>query len=81
MADPIPFRRPIRWDNLRSDEAERLIRQRVRDTDNVIISRHALKRVRERFEQEWFTSEDVYWILETGTIPTGRRGKPQPNGR
>jgi hypothetical protein len=68
MADPIPFRRPIRWDNLRADEAERLVRERVRDTDNVIISRHALKRIRERFEGPDFTSDDVYWILETGTI-------------
>jgi hypothetical protein len=68
MADPIPFRRPIRWSKLRSDEAEQLVRKRVRDTGNVIIGRHALQRVRERFEGPDFTTEDVYWILETGTF-------------
>jgi hypothetical protein len=68
MGDPIPFRRPIRWSKLRTDEAERLVRERVRDTGNVIIGRHALKRVRKRFEGPNFTTEDVYWILETGTI-------------
>ncbi len=34
----------------------------------MIISRQALKRIRERFEGPEFTSDDVYWILETGTI-------------
>ena len=77
MADPIPFRRPIRWDNLRCDEAERLIRERVKDTGNVIIGRHALKRIRERFEGPEFTTEDVYWILETGMI----RGTPTREDR
>ena len=68
MADPIPFRRPTRWDNLRADEAERLVRQRVKDTGNVIFSRHALKRIRERLEGYGFSTVDVLWILETGTI-------------
>jgi len=69
MADPIPFRRPIRWDNLRCDEAERIIRERVRNTDNVIVSRHALKRSRQRFGGIDFITEDLLTILETGTIP------------
>jgi hypothetical protein len=64
-----PPRRPIRWDNLRTDEAERVIRERVRDTDNVIIGNHALERVNERFGGLSFTTEDIYWILETGSIP------------
>ena len=69
MADPIPFRRPIRWDNLRCDEAERIIRERVLNTDNVIISRHALKRSRQCFGGIGFITEDLFAILETGTIP------------
>ncbi len=68
MVDPTPFRRPINWNKLRADEAERPIRERVQDTDNVIISRHALKRIRQRFEGPDFTSDDLYWILETGSV-------------
>lgn len=64
-----PPRRPIRWGNLRTDEAERVIRERVRDTDNVVIGNHALERVNERFGGLSFTTEDIYWILETGSIP------------
>lgn len=72
MVDPVPFRRPIRWSNLRADEAERVIRERVKDTDNVIIGDHALERIDERFGALAFTSMDIYWILETGTV----HGKP-----
>jgi Domain of unknown function (DUF4258) len=64
MADPIPFRRPIRWARLRADEAERVIRERCRDTANVFIGEHAFDRVEERT----ITTEDVYWILETGHV-------------
>ncbi len=69
MADLIPFRRPVRWDNLRCDEAERIIRERVRNTDNVIISRHALKRSVPRFGGIDFITADLFAILETGSIP------------
>ena len=58
-----PPRRPIRGGNLRTDEAERVIRERVRDTDNVVIGNHALERVNERFGGLSFTTEDIYWIL------------------
>jgi len=68
MANPIPFRRPIRWDNLRCDEAERIIRDRARNTDNIIISRHALKRSHQRFGGIDFITEDLFAILETGNI-------------
>jgi hypothetical protein len=68
MRDPIPFRRPVRWHDLRTDEAERVIRERVRDTDNVIISEHALLRVNQRFSDTTFTNEDVYWLLESGNV-------------
>jgi hypothetical protein len=66
MAEPVPFRRPIRWSALRSDEAERIIRERVKDTDNVIIGVHAYDRRDERFPA--LNDADVYWILETGTV-------------
>jgi hypothetical protein len=68
VAKPTPVQRPVRWGNLRSDEAERVIRQRVKDTENVIISVHALDRVRERFSGDTLNTEDVYWILETGSV-------------
>ncbi len=69
MGDLIPYRRPVRWDNLRCDEAERIIRERVRNTDNVIVSRHALKRSRQRFGGIDFITEDLFAILETGSVP------------
>lgn len=68
MEEPVPLRRPTRWSRLRSDEAERIVRERVQDTDNVIIGSHALQRLEERFAHASFTTEDVYWILETGAI-------------
>ena len=58
----------MRWDRLRTDEAEHIVRERAQDTDNVIIGTHALQRLNERFGSASFTSEDVHWILETGTI-------------
>ncbi len=64
---PAPHR-PIRWDNLRTDEAERVIRERVQDTRNVIVGTHALQQVNERFGGLSFTTEDIYWILETGAV-------------
>jgi hypothetical protein len=78
VVDSTPFRRPVRWSNLRSDEAEREIRERVKDTDNVIISDHAFDRMDERFSGIAFTAVDVYWILETGTVqgtPTRENGQ------
>jgi hypothetical protein len=68
MPDPIPFRRPVRWDNLRTEEAEQVIRERVADTNNVIIGVHAYERSKERSDPVTFTDLDVYWMLETGTI-------------
>jgi hypothetical protein len=67
MADPLPFRRPIRWSNLRTDEAERIIRERVKVTSNVIIGVHAFDQLDIRFGS--ILPEDIYWILETGIIP------------
>jgi hypothetical protein len=64
MAEPIPFRRPIRWAKLRADEAQGVIRERCKDTANVFIGEHAFDRVEERT----ITTEDVYRILETGHV-------------
>ncbi len=64
MVDPTPIRRPIRWERLRTDEAETLIRERARVTANVIIGDHAFDRVEERS----ITQVDVYEILRTGMV-------------
>lgn len=64
MVEPTPFRRPINWAKLRTDEAERLIRERAEDTARVIISFHAFDRVEERS----FTHQDIYKILRTGSV-------------
>ncbi|MDP1961764.1 MAG: hypothetical protein Q8K93_06140 [Reyranella sp.] len=52
MADPVPFQRPIRWSDLRSDEAERVIRAWAQDTSRLLISDHAFDRLGERFDEE-----------------------------
>jgi Domain of unknown function (DUF4258) len=62
MAEPTPFRRPIRWDHLRADEAEREIKRRAEDSANVVITTHAFDRV----EQRSIVAADVYRILRTG---------------
>jgi hypothetical protein len=62
MADPVPFRRPINWAKLRTDQAETIIRERARKTANVVFGEHALDRV----EYRSIVAEDVYWILQTG---------------
>ncbi|WP_350187680.1 DUF4258 domain-containing protein [Thalassobaculum sp.] len=64
MGNVTPFRRPINWANLRTDEAEAVIRGRVKPetTGNVIFVPHAWERVSERE----ITREDVFEILRTG---------------
>ena len=64
MKGVIPFRRPINWQKLRSDEAERVIRNRAspESTGQVIFSNHTWERVSERE----ITREDVFDILRTG---------------
>ena len=64
MTDPIPFRRPVNWQRLRSDEAERVVRERAAKTDNIFFAVHAFERIEERS----IVQEDVYWILETGSV-------------
>ena len=64
MVDPIPFRRPVRWDNLRCDDAERIIRERARDTSKVVIIGHPEERSIERE----IPRPDVYRILREGSV-------------
>ena len=62
MGEVTPFPRPINWAELRSDEAEKVIRERAEDTGNVIFSDHAWDRVSERE----ITRQDVFRILQQG---------------
>lgn len=71
MVAPTPFRRPINWAKLRTDEAERIIRERAAVTARVVIGVHAFDRVEERS----ITQQDVYRILRTGFV----EGFPQRN--
>src|SRR5690242_11154296 len=72
MADPIPFKRPINWARLRSDQAETIIQERAQITGNVVIGGHAFDRVARRS----IVTEDVYWILQTGYV----EGQPSYEG-
>ncbi len=64
MADPIPFRRPVNWRNLRADEAERIIHERAKITKNVIILGHP----EEQSEGRSILIPDIYRILQTGHV-------------
>ena len=70
MMDPKPFQRPVDLgrDSLRTDEAERVIRQRAADTKNVEFRLHAFDRMEEREEQEALNTEDALDILRTGFV-------------
>lgn len=64
MGSVMPFRRPINWEKLRTDEAERVVRERAREgkTGNVILSDHTWDRVSERE----ITRKDIFRILREG---------------
>ena len=64
MSNVTPFRRPINWGRLRTDEAERVIRQRAspENTGQVIFTNHTWDRVPERE----IPRKDVFDILRTG---------------
>ncbi len=68
MQHPVPFRRPINWRRLRTDEAEAVVRQRAADTSNVVIGEHAFERLAERGEGNLIITPDVYEILRTGIV-------------
>ena len=61
----VKFQRPIRWDNLRSDEAKRVVQDLAKDTGKVTIGLHANEREDERGS---ITSLNVLDILRTGDI-------------
>lgn len=67
MADAIPFRRPIHWDNLRSDEAEKVIREWSLETARVRFTEHTFDRFDDRSEIEIIDTQTVYRILQSGT--------------
>jgi len=71
------MRRPPRWDSLRSDEAERIIREWARDTDRIVVRDHAFERSAERSEVEPVDTPTIYRILQTGQI----FGEPAKNQR
>lgn len=62
VSNVTPFPRPINWSNLRTDEAERIIRQRAQITGAVIFTDHTWDRVSERD----IPREDVTEILLKG---------------
>jgi hypothetical protein len=64
MSEVVRLQRPINWTRPRADEAERVIRERAKTTANVVFSEHAFVRIKQRS----IVQEDVYWILETGTV-------------
>ena len=68
MVDPIPIKRPPRWEKLRSDEAEKLIREWSQDTDRVVITDHAFERSDERSAIEIVDTPTIYRILQTGQV-------------
>lgn len=65
--------RPIRWDRLRADEAQRVIRQRcqIDGTANVVFTEHAWDRVSERD----ITRLDVFDILRFGECDEPRKNE------
>lgn len=59
-----PSQRPINWERLRADEAERLIKERSGDTAKVIIVGHPKARAKERE----ILTVDIYRILREGMV-------------
>jgi len=66
---PAEIVRPIRWASLRTDEAERVIRERAKDQGKIIFGTHAF----ERIEQRSITQVDALNILKMGCV----REEPQ----
>jgi hypothetical protein len=62
--EPFPFRRPVRWDRLRSPDAQAVVRERSASTRNVVFTRHA----DERALQRDIVRSDVYRILREGGV-------------
>lgn len=59
--------RPIHWDRLRPDEAEREIRRRLKLADP-FVSEHAFDRMDERGDAERLNAVDMMRVVRTGTV-------------
>ena len=59
--------RPIRWDRLRTDEAEKEIKRRLAIAEP-FVSPHAFDRLEEREEQGLLNSVDMMEVLRTGSV-------------
>lgn len=59
-----PPPRPINWQRLRREEAERIIHERAQISDNINWTEHALERSQERD----ITSQEIYRILRDGQV-------------
>lgn len=68
--------RPIRWERLRADEAEREIRRRI-EAGTLTISDHAYDRIDERGDER-LLDPDVLTILRKGTVR--QQPKKEENG-
>jgi len=78
MADPIPLRRrPIHWDRLRADEAERIIHERAKNSDHVIVIGHPAERIEERS----ILRPELDRILRTGMVMEQPRKVAEAPGR
>jgi hypothetical protein len=66
--EPIPLRRPIRWERLPSDQAEKIIREWAQDTDRIIITDHAFERSEDRSELDRVDTPTIYRIMQTGQV-------------
>lgn len=64
MTDSASFHRPVNWQRLRADQAQRIVRERATKTEHVFFSEHAFDRIAERE----IIQEDAYWILQTGSV-------------
>jgi len=65
MTEPIPIKRPIRWEALRCDEAEAEIKRRAAVTKNVKMRGHPVEQ-----EEDRSTLNDVetYRVLRNGMV-------------
>jgi hypothetical protein len=64
MADPTPLKRPINWDRLNAADAESVVRERAKVTENILFGTHAWDRVDERS----ITQVEAYEILRRGYV-------------
>jgi hypothetical protein len=71
MVEPTPLRRPVNWEQLRPDDAERIVQERAQDSSNVIFSDHAF----DRSDERTIPQPDAYRILRTGYV----EGSPVQN--